>query len=257
MNPVPALVGISPGVRVLVAGGTGVVGSGVVQALLKQGAKVIVATRCMDRYSLLHKETNDDLRENLSGIEGDVSTEEGVKKIFECVTVGPDRGVKHVVTSVGSWWQKGRMVDQPLTELHGVFKDYVTGPFLLFTLFAPYINALKGGGTFTMVTCAAADEYQARNTSLMTVGCSAVLGLSLAARAEYAHSKLAVSQVHVKCRVTHMADSMMSQDDPYNVGNDLIGAAIAASVGSRLHDRITIRHRDDAQRICSHKEKLN
>jgi hypothetical protein len=43
----------------------------------------------------------------------------------------------------------------------------------------------------------------------------------------------------------------MPQLDPYNVGRDLVGAAIAASIGSRLHERLTINHRLDAKKICT------
>ena len=44
----------------------------------------------------------------------------------------------------------------------------------------------------------------------------------------------------------------MASIDPFNVGNDLIGNVVAAAIGSFVHGRITINHRQEARSAISH-----
>ena len=46
-------------------------------------------------------------------------------------------------------------------------------------------------------------------------------------------------------------DSTLPSIDPFNVGNDLIGAAIAASIASRARGKITVNHRLEARALVS------
>lgn len=241
----PALVGLKPGVRVLVAGGTGTVGSGTVLSLLKQGVHVVVATRSQEKFEELRDITPDDVSKNLWMVKGDVSSRDGVMCVLEKATAG-DKEIHHVVSSLGGWWQKGPMTDQSLQEFDRTIRDHVAGHFLLMRTFLPYLNT-REGSTYTIVTNDAANQCPAPETSLLCVGSGAAASLAMAACAEYSDMRVALSQFHIRCNVLPKADCCLTPENPFSVGHDLIGAAIASTIAAKVRGKLVINNRYDAR----------
>ncbi|KAK7104028.1 uncharacterized protein [Littorina saxatilis] len=242
----PALVGIKAGTNVLVAGGTGIVGSGTVISLLKQGAKVLVATRSLDKFCVLHDVVSDDVKANLSVVEGDLSTYDGVKRVFKKASTG-EHSVNHVVASIGNYWQKGWLTEQTLAEFNRSQRTVVSH-FLMMRTFLPYLNLREGTPTYTVVTGHAGDEYIAPKTSFLSVGSGALNSLSMAARAEFNDQRVALNQFHIRCSVQPVPDHDLLPD-PFNVGHDLIGGAIASSISSVARGKTVINTKQDAKKM--------
>ena len=53
------------------------------------------------------------------------------------------------------------------------------------------------------------------------------------------------------------ADTELSQNDMYTLGNDLVGAAIAASMGDTTSKRWVVHHREEAKNVASSREMYN
>ncbi|XP_076442758.1 uncharacterized protein LOC143281432 [Babylonia areolata] len=236
------------GRRVLVAGGAGGIGTALTQELLSRGAKVIVITRSQERFDDMKKKMPANLLPSLSVIVADVTTEEGVKAVFDQSTQQPG-GVQHVVASVGSWWQGGKLVEQSLEEFNKGIKDRVTGHFLLLKTFSAYLEKQKDS-TYTMLTGGAEDHYIVPGISLLCVTSGALRGFSEAARAEFKDSNMAFCDFKIYCRIHPKPDSEMSPSDPYNMGNDLIARGIVATMVARARDRKDVRNRHDAQALA-------
>ena len=90
------------------AGGTGIVGSGIVGSLIQNGAKCWVSSRDSSRLDDLKKSIPTEFHSNLGLIKADVSKEN------ECVQVRDeilkkDGKLNHVIASIGGWRTNGKV----------------------------------------------------------------------------------------------------------------------------------------------------
>ncbi|KAL8621499.1 hypothetical protein ACOMHN_058260 [Nucella lapillus] len=237
------------GRRVLIAGGAGNIGMAVAQELLSRGAKVIVATRSQERFEEMKKKIPADKLANLSVIVADVSTEEGTAAIFDQSTNQPG-GVQHVIASIGSWMQGGKLVEYSLEEFNKNVKDRVTGHFLLFKAFCAYLEKQQGS-TYTMLTSGAGDSYMVPGISMICISSGALHGFSTAVHAELRDSNLAFCDFRIHCTILPKPDSEMPTSDPHQMGHDLIARAILTTMAARTHDRKDVYNRPDAQAIVN------
>ncbi|KAK7108445.1 uncharacterized protein [Littorina saxatilis] len=247
----PSLITLAPSASALVAGGTGIVGSGIVRSMLKQGAKVIVATRSEGSYEQLRKTIPENLQDNLGCVVGDVSTEEGARDVFE-KAVKKCRGIQHVVASIkgdNSWFKQGRLIDQPLAQFYEITKYDVTGHFLLMKNFLPYLEN-NMGSTYTVLTGFPGSGNTAPGTSssLRSLAAGSLHGLVDAARDEYQQSNVAISEFHIKCHVYSKDDLDICARGAQHLGNDLIGTAVTAVVATGAREKIEIAERDDVRK---------
>ncbi|KAK7108444.1 uncharacterized protein [Littorina saxatilis] len=247
----PSLITLAPSARALVVGGTGIVGSGVVRSMLKQGATVMVATRSEERFEQLRKTIPEHFHSSLGCVVGDVMTDEGARDLFE-KSVKHCRGIQHVVASLRgnqTWWKAGRLIDQPLSQFYEITKYDVTGHFLLMKNFLPYLeNSI--GSTYTVLTGYPGSGNTAPGTSssLLSLAAGSLHGLMDAARDEYKHSKVAVSEFNIKCLVHSQDDIGICGRGSQHLGNDLIGSAVTAVVASRAREKILVADRADVKK---------
>jgi len=96
--------------EVLVLGGSGVVGRGIVAALLEAGSPVLAAARDPDRLQQLRDGFADE--PGLSILRGSVADDTSAAALAADVALRP-RPLSAVVASLGSPLQRGRMVDRP------------------------------------------------------------------------------------------------------------------------------------------------
>lgn len=82
------------------AGGTGIVGSGIAEALLKAGAKVWISSRDETKINEFKLSLPEKLRDKLSGIKGEVTVENDIVRIRDTI-LKQDAKIDHVISSLG------------------------------------------------------------------------------------------------------------------------------------------------------------
>lgn len=84
-----------------VAGGTGIVGSGITVALLKAGAKVWISSRDENKIRDFKLSLPERLREKLIGVKGEVTVEKDIVQIRDII-LNQDTKIDHVVSALGN-----------------------------------------------------------------------------------------------------------------------------------------------------------
>ncbi|GAA2103952.1 SDR family NAD(P)-dependent oxidoreductase [Actinomadura alba] len=125
----------------LVAGGAGVVGECVTQALLGRGATVVVPSRSPERLDRLRSLTE---TPHLHTLLGDVGDPAGVEEVRDRITaaIGPLDGV---VASLGAWWEGTPLTDVSLETWQRILHDNLTSHFLVGRTFLPLLNGRPDG----------------------------------------------------------------------------------------------------------------
>ncbi|XP_076445786.1 uncharacterized protein LOC143283434 [Babylonia areolata] len=250
----PALLSLVPGVRILVAGGTGVVGSGVVLASLKQGAKVTVATRSYENFDDLQRCIPPQFHSELSFTVGDLKTEKGAKRVF-CEATQKMGGVQHVVASLLGQknWKQVRMTDMPLSEFQYISNVEAAAHYQLMKTFMPYLEP-QIGSSYTVVTgCPVDRQNPATPNPLQCLAMGAVQGLAAGIRAQYKESPCVVNEVQLQCCVQRKPELVDGDFIPLGsqvLGSDLVGEAITAVISSGVRDKVVISDREAARKLA-------
>lgn len=145
------------GKTAIVAGGTGDVGEGIVRALLRAGARVVVPSRSAANLAALRERlTTDGLGpgDAFVGVEADVGDEAGALAFRETLL---DRGLlpDAVVASLGGWWNGPPLVQLPLARWQEVVDMGLTAHFVCAKTLLPLL-AEREGSSYTFVNGGAA-----------------------------------------------------------------------------------------------------
>jgi NAD(P)-dependent dehydrogenase (short-subunit alcohol dehydrogenase family) len=205
---------------VLVLGGSGTVGSGVVHAFLARGSTVVTCSRNTQSLQKLAG-TFGAFGDKLVLLEGNVSDLEGSRKVLDTVLTRFGK-IDHVVSSLGSWWQGGVLTKQSLEEFRRVLHDLAGSHFVAASTFLPAIAEHKGA-SYTFITGTAGEKVFTPESSLTTVGASALFGITLAARAEFKDKAVRVNEVRIGLMVLP-ADSA---EKKWQVSHKDIGHVVA------------------------------
>lgn len=188
------------GAVALVTGGTGNVGWGAAHAFAAAGAHVVATVRgdAPELDALLREGPHLLVRADLA-VEGDA------ERVREAALARFGR-VDHVVASIGPWWQKGPVVDQPAAEFRAVVDTFLTSQFLLARALLPWMRG-HGGGSYTVVT-GAGGEVAIPGAGLLGAAVMGVFGLSRALRAEHRGSGVRVNELRmIRHPTPHAADA--------------------------------------------------
>jgi NADP-dependent 3-hydroxy acid dehydrogenase YdfG len=116
------------------------------------GRRVLIPTRSSDGATALKDESGTDRARVL---QADVGAPDGLDRIESASEeVG---GLHHVVAPIGSWWQKGESLAQPVSELEILLDTFVTTQFRLLRRVAPYLSDTNG--SYTLVTGTAGETF--------------------------------------------------------------------------------------------------
>ena len=184
--------------KTLVFGATGNVGYGVAAALLASGAEVVAPTRSAERGEELVAELD---HTRLSVVVGDVSDAAGAEELVAAVREkhGP---INHVVASIGPWWQKGALHEQPSSEWDRVRTMLLDGHVhAARTWLGPLAEQ---GGSYTIITGMGAHQPMP-GTSLLFTACGGVLSLSRMLREGGAPDGVRVNEVLIAARIEREA----------------------------------------------------
>lgn len=135
------------GAVTLVAGGTGNVGFFAVDALLRAGARVVVPTRDADKLERLRSRLTPDLADRLIGVEGDIGTAAGVRKVAQDAR-GVVGDLDAVVSTVASWHQGPPVLTAGFDAFRSVIEATLYPHVLLAEAFIPL---LRPEGSYTTV----------------------------------------------------------------------------------------------------------
>ncbi len=124
-----------------IAGGTGRVGSGIVNVFLREGAIVIVSSRYEEKLKKLEEKFNN---KNLHLIVGNIGNENDAIRIRDEI-INKFNRIDVVVASIGSWWSGKRIIDLDLKTYESVMYERLTTHFICAKTFLNYmVNVNKG-----------------------------------------------------------------------------------------------------------------
>ncbi len=131
------------GAKIVVAGGTGAVGEGIVRALLKQGASVLVPSRSEERLRDLVAYCQDVAKGELLTLVGDLGDEASARalqnRIFERY-----RELDVAVASLGGWWQGKPLTSVDMPAWERILRENLTAPLLAVKMLVPLLNPKTG-----------------------------------------------------------------------------------------------------------------
>ena len=122
-----------------VAGGCGIVGSGIVESLVKNGAKCWVASRDVSRLDTLKQLIPADLHDNLSLVNADISKESECVRLRDEI-IKKDGKLNHVVASIGGWRTIGNLSTLSPEVFQKEFSDLTLPHFICYRTFAKYLS---------------------------------------------------------------------------------------------------------------------
>lgn len=131
------------GAKVVVAGGAGGVGEGIVRALLKQGARVIVPSRSEEKLRGLEDYCKDIGTGELMTLVGDLGDEEPARalqnQIYERF-----RELDVAVASLGGWWQGKPLTSVDMATWERIVRENLTSHFLALKMLVPLLHPKTG-----------------------------------------------------------------------------------------------------------------
>ncbi|XP_064616272.1 uncharacterized protein LOC135480372 [Liolophura sinensis] len=204
--------------------GCGVVGSGIVRSLLEEGASVVVNSRTASRLDDLHNSIPGKLQRRLTTIQEDCGVEDAVRRTKDFIIKEFGR-VDHVVTSLGSFWQKGVLTDQSPGGVSG--RKYITARghiSLVSKVFLPYLSE-RPGSSFTYITGSGGEKCFDPKISLLTVKAACLFGVVEAARAQCRGGNVAVIEIRIATFVQPADDSTFKSQSTV-VGHRLHGESL-------------------------------
>jgi NAD(P)-dependent dehydrogenase (short-subunit alcohol dehydrogenase family) len=131
------------GAKVVVAGGAGGVGEGIVRALLKHGARVLVSSRSEEKLRALQAYCQDVPTGELLPLVGDLGDEESARalqsKIYEQF-----RELDLAVASLGGWWQGKPLTSVDMATWERILRENLTAHFLAIKMLVPLLHPKTG-----------------------------------------------------------------------------------------------------------------
>jgi NAD(P)-dependent dehydrogenase (short-subunit alcohol dehydrogenase family) len=131
------------GAKVVVAGGAGGVGEGIVRALLKHGARVLVSSRNEEKLRGLQAYCQDIPTGELLPLVGDLGDEESARalqsQIYERF-----RELDVAVASLGGWWQGKPLTSVDMPTWDRILRENLTAHFLAVKMLVPLLHPKTG-----------------------------------------------------------------------------------------------------------------
>lgn len=151
---------------VLVSGGTGGVGEGIVKALLREDAIVIVPSRSEEKIVKLRAYTSDLNNGNLVTIHAAMNTMEGAMAVKDEIIRKFGR-IDMVVASLGGWWQGAPLYRMDINSWERILDNNLTSHFITIRAFVPEL-VRNQQGTYVHINGFSAEQtYPGANAVAM------------------------------------------------------------------------------------------
>eukprot|EP00127_Corallochytrium_limacisporum_P006829 Clim_evm44s236 gene=Clim_evmTU44s236 len=226
---------------VLVLGGSGIVGSGIVKALLEDGYRVIAPVRS--------ETARDRLQHDISHISGDIEimtgystqTEEDGKKLADALSgLDGDLGTFHHVTcSLGAFWSGQTLSESTGAELDTVFRSRAFPHFYGWRYLMSLLSKPPSGNEsmYLFITGALSESCPDPKLSLFHVASASVGAILRAARVE-ADADRATGKHNVGVGEIRICNWVVRPSDYDESGthfqNDTIGAVAVKMIKNKL-----------------------
>lgn len=183
------------GTVAVVLGTSGNVGWGAARALLDAGATVVGPSRDAARAAAVADSLG---HPGFHAVVGDISDPRDAMRLRDLI-VARHGQVDHVVASVGSWWQQGRIIDQTPDEYRRVQAMLLDGQVYAAQAFLPGM-VHRPGTSYTIVT-GVGGHASIPGTGLLVVAVGGVYGLSRMLRAEHSRDAVRVNELMIGARI--------------------------------------------------------
>lgn len=204
-----------------VAGGAGIVGSGIVRNLIENGARVWVTSRNEANLNQLKAVIPDSLKSNLNLHKANVSNPSECEQVKNEI-IKKENKIDHVIASIGSFWNKGTLSTQNADELRKILDEHAVSHFTVYKTFSNYLSKQSNKTTYTFITGGLGEICALPQVSLLTVGQSTVYGLYQAAIAEHkANKNFSLNEIRYYMWIRNKLDKEFeAKKANMEVGND-------------------------------------
>ena len=206
------------GKRILVAGGTGIVGRHMVKAQLAEGATVVVPSRNASKIDALRNEVDAAHRDRLVAIVGDITDEQNAPELLD--RTGRLDGA---IASLGGFVAAPSLLDAPRADLERALASYTLSHFLAAKSVLPALE--EHGGGYVMINGSLAFEPERSGTGIVSIAGAAQSMLARALMMERAGLRARINEVIIY--------SNLRADE----SNEVRGADIGRFVSYLLSDR--------------------
>lgn len=197
----------------LIFGGSGTIGAGVIKALLEnpKAPWIVTVARNAEKLSSMKQKFGNLPEDKLLIVEGNVATEENAAKLKENI-LAKTGCITDVVSCMGAWWQKGPVLDQPLSEFRECCDNILTCHFLAAKTFLPLIGD-KEGSSYTFITGNGGNMYFP-NASMVCIFGASLMQLINFVQHEWENKPVRINQVSIVVRVTEPSGEGMNHMIP-------------------------------------------
>jgi 3-oxoacyl-[acyl-carrier protein] reductase len=231
---------------IVVLGAAGGVGEGVVDELLRAGARVLAVSRTDAKLDQLADRLG--RPGSLALIVGSVGSEEEASALLLSVRRSSPR-IDGVVASIGSWWQGPPLVKTPLTDWNAVLAERLTSHFLAAKHFIPFLAETAPGGFYLSIGGSTA-ELPVPNSGPVSVASAAQVMLTKVLRAESRDSPVRIHELMIWTTIAtrvHRGKVDPSWITPNDVGRHII--ALMASEAAAREPIVHLRSRDAVGKV--------
>lgn len=168
------------GTLVLAAGGAGAVGEGIVGALLRGGARVIVPSRSEAKLAELGAHLQPGAGGRLIPLQGDIGDPTGAERLRAHIaaTFGP---LDAVVATLGGWWHGPPVAEVDLGTWDAVLRERLSSHFVCARAFGPALAEHRG---MYIIVNGASAHFPVAGSGLVSIAGSALLMLARVLAAE-------------------------------------------------------------------------
>lgn len=215
------------------AGGTGLVGGGVVDRLLGAGATVAVPGRDAARLeAVVARAAAMGAADHLLAVAGDVGAPDGAAAVRDAVVAATGR-VDAVVASVGGWWQGSLLADVDPGTWQRLLAQNLTPHYAIAHAFLPLLADRPRSAYVAVVGDTA--EAPVRGASLSTITAAGVLGLLRSLMTDYGDRvRVTALLLGPVARDPATAPERITPEDVGDVAAWLVSDAGAAVAGAVL-----------------------
>lgn len=214
--------------------------------MLQNGAKVWVSSRKEENFNELKSIIPVELHSRLELFIGDPKDEQSCNKLKEEI-LKKDGKINHVISSVGGWWQKGKLTDQSVEQYQNDLSDMTIAHFIVFKTFAKLLAQTPNSTYIFINGSSMSSKYFIPDASLIPICSCTVHGIYIAACSEFKDNQnLAIAQFNLGVWIRKKADSNFDANtSQYEVGHDYIAKFIP---------KIILKHQTEVYKLTSRSE---
>ncbi len=235
----------------VVAGGTGIVGSGIVSQLVQQGAKCWIPTRDEARFNELKKSIPNSFHSNLAFVQADLNKEsDGVKLRDEILS--KDGKINHVVSSIGGGWRTdGKLSALPIETYQKVLLDYTLPHLVCYKTFANLLSQSPKSSYIFVTGGSCESKVFDPRASLLPPTTGVHYGLVTSANSEFnRHKNLSIMELRIFTWVRREADVKFEQKkSEIELGHDFVGKFVPKLILKNKPDVYKLTTRSAANQL--------